>query len=150
MSETTDILINAADREFGQAKQSEDQRSNITGLIVVIATAIQGGLTQTGLNKNALPLTIMLIVLGAFGMLVSLKLYERFRRHIRYAFLIRKRLEELHPDTQLSTLLETTRKEQQAEFSILRSIRLYILWMALHGIILVLGIVYTIIATLHY
>ena len=148
MSETTDILINAADREFGQAKQSEDQRSNLTGLIVVVASAIQGGLTQTGLNKSALPLTIMLIVLGIFGIVASIKLYERFRRHVRYGFLIRKRLEELHPDTQLSAMLEITRKEQQAEFPVLRGIRLYLIWLMLHGMIMVLGIIYTAIALL--
>ncbi len=148
MSETTDILINAADREFGQAKQSEDQRSNLTGLIVVVASAIQGGLTQTGLNKSALPLTIMLIVLGIFGIIASIKLYERFRRHVRYGFFIRKRLEELHPDTQLSAMLEITRKEQQAEFPVLRGIRLYLIWLMLHGMIMVLGIIYTAIALL--
>jgi len=64
-------------------------RSPITGLIVVVASAIQGGLTQTGLNKHALPLTIMLIILGLFGMLASMKLYERARRHTRLGFLIR-------------------------------------------------------------
>ncbi len=149
MSETTDILINAADREFGQAKQSEDQRANITGLVVVVASAIQGGLTQTGINKNALPLTIMLIVLGIFGVLASMKLYERARRHLRLGFLIRQKLEELHPDTQLSLLLETTRKEQQEEFPVLRSIRLYIIWTILHCLIMVLGIIYTTIAILH-
>jgi Ca2+/Na+ antiporter len=149
MSETTDILINAADREFAQAKQSEDQRANITGLIVVVASAIQGGLTQTGLNKNALPLTIMLIVLGLFGMLASMKLYERARRHTRLGFLIRNKLEELHPDIQLSALLEITRKEQQEEFPVLRSVRLYIIWMAFHCLITILGVIYTVIAILH-
>lgn len=149
MSETTDILINAADREFGQAKQSEDQRANITGLLVIIASAIQGGLTQTGLNKNALPLTLMLIILGIFGILASLKLYERARRHTRLAFLIRERLEELHPETNLSQLLKITRKEQQASFPILRKIRLYIIWVTFHGMIMLLGIIYTIVALLH-
>lgn len=146
MSETTDILINAADREFGQAKQSEDQRANITGLLVIVASAIQGGLTQTGLTRNALPLTLMLIVLGIFGILASLKLYERARRHIRLGFLIRDRLEELHPETQLSQLLKTARKEQQADFPILRSIRLYLLWVAFHSLIMLMGIIYTAIA----
>ncbi|HTK10748.1 MAG TPA: hypothetical protein VL485_26475 [Ktedonobacteraceae bacterium] len=149
MSETTDILIHAADREFSQAKQSEDQRANITGLVVVIASAIQGGLTQTGLNRNALPLTIMLIVMGGFGVLASLKLYERFRRHIRFGSLIHQKLEELYPDTQLQHLLDQTRIEQQNEFPIVRSIRLYILWIMLHFIISLLGIIYTFIALSH-
>ncbi|HZO72237.1 MAG TPA: hypothetical protein VFB60_08530 [Ktedonobacteraceae bacterium] len=148
MSETTDILMNAADREFGQAKQSEDQRANITGLVVIVASAIQGGLTQIGLNRSALPLTIMLMILGAFGMLASIKLYERFRRHVRLGFLMRKKLEELHPETQLSSLLELARKEQQEEFPLLRKVRLYLIWMALHGMILLLGIIYTFIAIL--
>lgn len=149
MSETTDILINVADQEFAQAKQSEDQRANITGLLVVVASAIQGGLTQTGLTKNALPLTIMLIVLGAFGMVASIKLYERAKRHIRLKFFVRNRLEELYPDTQLQALLDLTRKEQQAKFPIVRGIKLWSLWVLLNGIISILGIIYTIIAALH-
>ncbi|GER90664.1 hypothetical protein KDW_48260 [Dictyobacter vulcani] len=149
MSETTDILINVADQEFAQAKQSEDQRANITGLVVVVASAIQGGLTQTGMTRNALPLTIMLIVIGAFGMVASIKLYERARRHIRLKFFIRKRLEELYPETQLQNLLDLTRKEQQADFPIMRNIRLWSIWIILNGMVSVLGIVYTIIALLH-
>ncbi|GCE30173.1 hypothetical protein KDA_56570 [Dictyobacter alpinus] len=149
MSETTDILINVADQEFAQAKQSEDQRANITGLVVVVASAIQGALTQTGLTKNALPLTIMLIVIGAFGMVASIKLYERARRHIRLKFFVRQRLEELYPDTQLQALLDSTRKEQQADFPIVRHWRLWSLWVILNAMISILGIIYTIVAILH-
>jgi hypothetical protein len=64
-------------------------------------------------------------------------------------FLIRNKLEELYPDTQLSVLLETTRKEQQEEFPVLRSVRLYIIWMVLHCMIAILGVIYTVIAILH-
>ncbi|GCE12267.1 hypothetical protein [Tengunoibacter tsumagoiensis] len=149
MADTTDILISAADREFGQARQSEDQRATLTGIILVVASAIQGGLTQTGLDKSALPLTIMLIILGLFGILASLKLYERARRHTRAAFLFRQRLEELFPETQLSQVIEKTRQQQQKEFPILRNVRLYMLWIALHGLIAGLGIIYTIISFIH-
>ncbi|GLV58030.1 hypothetical protein KDH_48640 [Dictyobacter sp. S3.2.2.5] len=149
MSETTDILISVAEQEFAQAKQSEDQRANITGLVIVVASAIQGGLTQTGLTKSALPLTLMLIAIGAFGMLASIKLYERFRRHVRLKFKIRQRLEELYPDTRLQALLDLTRQEQQKDFPFLRGVRLYLIWVWLHGFIVILGIIYTIIALLH-
>ncbi|GCE18620.1 hypothetical protein [Dictyobacter kobayashii] len=149
MSETTDILINVAEQEFAQAKQSEDQRASITGLIVVVASAIQGGLTQTGLTRSALPLTLMLIAIGTFGALASIKLYERFRRHVRLKFLIRQRLEELYPDTKLQALLDLTRKEQQKDFPFLRGVRLYLIWVWLHFFIIILGIIYTIIALLH-
>jgi hypothetical protein len=106
MSETTEILLHQIDEERSQARQSEDQRATISGLIVIIASAIQGGLTQTGSQKNALPLTIMLAILGFFGMVASAKLYERHQLHIHRALNIRDRLEKLYPDTELRSTLD--------------------------------------------
>ena len=81
MTETVEILVSIMEQQLSQAKQSEDQRANITNIVVLIAAAIQGGLTQTGFTKNVLPLTITLIAIGIFGVVATAKLYERFRYH---------------------------------------------------------------------
>src|SRR5436190_24361360 len=129
MAEAVDILIHISEQEYTQAKQSEDQRTNITGLIIIVASAIQGGLTQTGLNRNVLPLTITLILLGIFGGVAVEKLYERFQYHMMVEREIRKRLEELYPDTQLKTVRNTALERHKTEdVRWAQSIRLHIIW----------------------
>lgn len=146
MNDNTDILLHMIELNWTNARQAEDQRSAITGLIVVIASAIQGGLTQTGFSKNALPLTLMLVVLGAFGMLATAKLYERFQLNVAIAVNIRKRLEELNPDVQVKKIVDITENEHLAQHPILgRKVRLHNMWIMLHTLIVVLGTIYTII-----
>ena len=111
MDEQIEILLHEADVNWAKNKQQEDQRAAITGLIVVIASAIQGGLTQTGFTKNALPLTITLIVLGLFGILACAKLYERAKLHSDRAKRLRKRIDELYPTLQAQTLLDSSDEE---------------------------------------
>jgi hypothetical protein len=146
MKDTNDILLHMIELNWTNARQAEDQRSTITGLIIIIASAIQGGLTQTGFSKNALPITLMLIVLGAFGMLASAKLYERFQLNVAMAVNIRKRLEELHPDIQIKKIVDKTEAEHLAMHPILgEKVRLHRVWQGLHALIVILGITYKII-----
>lgn len=146
MNNDTDILLRMIELNWTNARQAEDQRSAITGLVVIIASAIQGGLTQTGFSQNALPLTLMLIILGVFGMLATAKLYERFQLNVAFAVNIRKRLEELNPDIQIKKIVDITENEHLALHPILgKKVRLHKLWLTLHALIATLGITYTII-----
>ena len=147
MGEQTKILLHIAEENWAKTKQHEDQRATITGLIVVIASAIQGGLTQTGFTKNALPLTITLIVLGLFGILAGAKLYERAKLHSDRANRLRKRVDELHPTLHMQTLLDSSDEEHRLRYGILATkVRLHIVWLTLDGMIVLLGIIYSIIA----
>ncbi|SRR6266496_1833070 len=147
MDEQTKILLHEADVNWAKTKQHEDQRAAITGLIVVIASAIQGGLTQIGFTKSALPLTMTLIVLGLFGILASAKLYERAKLHSDRAKRLRKRIDELHPPLQAQALLDSSDEEHYLKYGILATkIRLHAIWLTLHSMIALLGIVYTVIA----
>jgi uncharacterized membrane protein len=149
MNEITEILLRVAEQNYAHARQHEDQRAAIAGLIVLIATAIQGGLTQTGLHKNALPLTIMLIVIGIFGMIAGIKLYERSKLHSARVRKLRERIDELNPDAQLQNSLDLSDQEHNTKYPfIARWVRLYILWIVLPGIIASLGFIYTFIIVL--
>src|SRR5690349_1202200 len=126
MDESTEILLRVAEENWAKTRQHEDQRTAITGLIVVIAAAIQGGLTQTGFAKAALPLTITLIMLGLFGALACAKLYERSGLHSRRARLLRRRIDELHPSLQIETLLTISDEEHKLKVGFLATkIRLH-------------------------
>lgn len=146
MTETTEILIHVMEQQFSQAKQSEDQRANITNIIVLIAAAIQGVLTQTGFTKNTLPLTITLIIIGIFGVVATAKLYERFSYHYEVMRQIRQKLETLNPDTTIRACLDAAWQEHIKKHPIISTkIRLYAIWSALHVLIAALGVIYTII-----
>ena len=150
MDEQTEILLRVAEENWAKTKQHEDQRAAITGLVVVIAAAIQGGLTQTGFTRSALPLSITLIILGLFGMLACAKLHERASLHQLRARRLRQRIDELHPTLQMETLLDSSDKEHKLKSGILATrIRLHIMWLTLDGMIALLGIIYSIIALVH-
>lgn len=149
MTETTEILIHLMEQQLSLAKQSEDQRTNITNIVVLITAAIQGALTQTGFTKNALPLTFTLIIIGLFGIIATTKLYERFRYHYEVMRQIRKKLETLHPDTTIEACLDLAWREHITKYpAISRRIRLYVVWSTLHAFIVLLGVIYTIIVLL--
>jgi uncharacterized membrane protein len=116
MNEITEILLRVAEQNYAHARQHEDQRAAIAGLIVLIATAIQGVLTQTGLHKNALPLTIMLIVIGIFGMIAGIKLYERSKLHSARVRKLRDRIDELNPDAMLQNSLDLSDQEHNTKY----------------------------------
>ena len=150
MSEPTEILTAIMNQQLLQAKQSEDQRSGITSIIVLIAAAIQGGLTQTQLNRNSLHLTIPLIVIGVFGVIATAKLYERFRYHYAVMREIRKNLETLQPDTALEASMEVAWQGHAKKYPFISTkIRLYAVWLTLHFLIAASGLVYTLVILFH-
>ena len=145
--EDAEILLRVMTEYKTQSRQTEDQRAAITGFVVLIASAIQGALTQTGFHKNALPLTLMLIVLGLFGSLATLKLHEKSRLFDKYSNRIIKRLEELYPNTQVgkvldSVYIEHTKRKIVALFN--TRIRTFSIWLGLDILITILGVIYTI------
>jgi len=105
-----------------------------------------GVLTQDGLTRNTLPLTILLIVLGVFGAIASEKLYERSKLHMELAWAWRRRLYELHTDIQLDRLTNQAEEIHRQRFPRLSRLRLHRVWVTLDLAIAVAGIVLTIIA----
>jgi hypothetical protein len=74
MADTTDILMSMIEENWNQVRHSEDQRATITNLIIIVVSVIHGVLTQTGFTRKALPLTLLLIILGLYGIVVTAKL----------------------------------------------------------------------------
>ncbi len=146
MAETTDILVSMIEENWNHVRHSEDQRATITNLIVIVVSVIQGVLTQTGFTKNALPLTILLVLLGFYGIVTTAKLHERSRFHIKRARKFRDRLDILCPDAHIKLLQQVADEEHQRQHPVLaKRVRLSSLWLALHIFIALLGFIYTII-----
>src|SRR5579875_869627 len=131
MEEASTFMLQILAEERTQARQSEDQRSTSTGIIVVIAAAIQGALTQTGFTHSAIPLTITLVCLGIFGAISSVKLYERYQYHINRAKKLRLKIEEFYPQTCIQSVLDSADNEHMTNYPLLsQRIRVHHLWLS--------------------
>jgi hypothetical protein len=105
MSEKTEVLLQLYAEERAQARQSEDQRAALTNIIIVLVGAGLAFMSQLKLEREALPLSIGMMVIGIFGALACAKYFERWYRHWSRAYAFRAQLFEMHPDIepQLST-----------------------------------------------
>ena len=101
MADTSDVLLKLNEQKWAEVKQSEDQRAVLTNVILLIASAIVGVFTQKGLDRNGLPLSILLIYLGIYGIIVARKYRERIHYALSIIKLYRDRLNELHPDAEI-------------------------------------------------
>src|SRR4030066_183577 len=146
MADDTEVLLKFFDEDWRQVRQSEDQRTAFSNIILLIASAVFGFLTQNGLTRNALPLALLLIVLGIFGGIASEKLYERSKLHMELAWAWRRRLYELHPDIQLDRLIVEAEEVHRKRFRRLFGLPLHRVWLALDLGIAAAGIILTVIA----
>jgi hypothetical protein len=143
MADDTDVLLKVYEEQWAQARQHENQRIAITNIILVIAPAITVFISQQGLNQQVLPLTILLIAIGLFGVLACSKLSEAADFHLERTRFLHKRLDELHPNAQLQRLRDEADKKHTAQFPRYQKIRVYQLWLILHWTIVLVGAVLT-------
>lgn len=147
MADTSDVLLKMIEEGWSLAKQSEDQRATMTNYIIVISAAIFGFIMNKGIAKEVWPLSVLLVMLGIYGAIISAKLYERFKLHEHIVIKIIQRLDELHPDAQLQQLVRAAEKEHNTKFRLVR-LRLNWLWLVLHITIALLGVAITVIAVI--
>jgi len=145
MTDDSEVLLKFFDEDWRHVRQSEDQRTAFSNIILLIASAVFGFLTQYSLTRNTLPLTILLIVLGIFGGIASDKLYERSKLHMELAWAWQRRLFELHPDIQLDRLKGEAQEAHRKRFPRLFGLRLHLVWLTLHLSIALAGIILTIV-----
>jgi hypothetical protein len=134
-NEVTTILLNEIDRQWSQAKQSEDQRAILSNFIVVIAVASEGFMVSKDFPKRALVVAISMIILGLFGAVASAKYYERFRMSMTRVGRLREKLDDMYPDLGLDETEEKADLKHASRYSVLSALRLNFLWS-----ILMLGI----------
>ena len=141
MADATKALLKLYREERTQGRQSETQRSTIANFIITISAVVLGFLVQKGFTMESLPLAILLIGLGIYGAVISVKLYERWEYHMRRAKCWRTRVDELNPDAGIERCRKKARKEQKEKHPILWKIKLHWLWLILHISIALSGVV---------
>jgi len=143
MADDTDVLLKFFEEDWRQVRQEENQRTAFSNIVFLIASAVLGILTQFGLSRDSLPLTLLLIVLGIFGGIASEKLYERSKLHMELAWAWRRRLYELHPEAQVERMVAEARDINRRRFPRLRRVHLHHVWLTLDLFIALAGIALT-------
>ncbi|GCE28077.1 hypothetical protein KDA_35610 [Dictyobacter alpinus] len=145
MNEAVEVLLRFIDQRYSQRRHHEDQRAAITGVVFVVAAAIQGALAQMGFNKNALTLALTLIILGIFGMIASAKLSQKCAWHDHMLAQLFRQLDEFIPELKVRDTHRTTREEYEKNHKLLLKIHAHDIWAVVNLLIALLGIVYTIV-----
>jgi hypothetical protein len=144
MADVSDVLLKFFEEDWRQVRQEENQRTAFSNIVFLIASAVLGLLTQFGLHRESLPLTILLIVLGIFGGIASEKLYERSKLHMELAWAWRRRLYELHPDTHVERMVGEADEINRKRFPRLIRLHLHHVWLTLDLFIALAGVALTI------
>jgi len=146
MADSSDILWNLYQEHCAWERHHEEQRASVTNILVAIAAGVLSIITlSNGFTRSDLPLTIFLIMQGLFGSLFVAKQYERFTRHQRLAGNYRQALDGRFPESQILTLRKIAEEEQEREFRILSKLRLHHLWIGIHLLIGLFGLVLTLV-----
>lgn len=117
------------------ARQAEDKRAMIAHIVLILATLTLGAFFVTGRAF----LTLLLILLGLYGLLTTVKLYERSQYHIFRARKLRARLDELCPDAQLELLYKSAETEHQGHYPRLMKVRLNTIWLCFYAVLIIVG-----------
>ena len=143
MTDVNDVLLRLYEEQRSQARQSEDQRATISNIVLVIASAILGFVSQNGLVLTTLPLTVLLIVIGLYGAVASEKLYERFRFHANRSSYLRKQIDKLNPKVSCLKIFSEADNAHHKEYPVLLKIRVHVIWLLLHIAITMAGLILT-------
>jgi hypothetical protein len=135
-----DILLRLWQEQRTQARQSENHRAIMT---LVVVTGTVSGMAFVALQSNSriasAAVALGVCLLGLFGALISAKYFERFKMHMDGAQLLRRRLNDLHPELYLEDDWAANRLQHESNYRILARIRLEHLWVTTHLGIALLG-----------
>jgi hypothetical protein len=116
----------------------------MTTLLVTLSVATVGLITfDKELSLTDLAPSFLLLFLGIFGIFFSAKHYERFNFHIARVRSYRATLERSFPDVQWKELRKEADEYHEPRFPRLVEQRQHRLWLVLHGVNAILGLVLT-------
>jgi hypothetical protein len=126
------------------SREAEEKRFLLATVNVFLATALQVTIVLTGFHRQIVLLSCWLVLIGIYGVVANLKLYERSQFHIARARKLRAELNDLCPDSELEQLFQRAEQEQKRAYPLLVKVRLNTIWTALHALIGLLGVTYSI------
>jgi hypothetical protein len=142
-----EVLLALYNENAAQARQHELYRQAITGVVGGIAGGIVGVSIKeahTVLDSPLLPAAgAFLALVGAFGLIATMKHYERNRLHIERMREVRVHLQALPgmPPGILANINTRANGANDANYPLLSKVRLNWIWNTFHLLVVVTGVV---------
>jgi hypothetical protein len=134
--------------ETAQFRHHENERSAVASAVTGISAAMVAIVTfDDSIAAPAdIPTALLLVALGVFGAIFSMKQYERSQFHYQRLQNVRGELESLLSDCPLQQLRDAAETNHKAKFPVLWGLRLHDLWLALHLVVSVVGVFLLVVA----
>jgi hypothetical protein len=144
MADDTDVLLKFYDQARTEMRHIEEQRATTTNMIIVIMSVIIGYTVQQKFSLSLIPLSLLIIGLGIYGVFITSKLYERHQLAQSRSEYWLKHIDKLHPKSNVLKLRAESDKEHNKKYAWSSKLHLNSLWISLHVIFIVIGIGMTI------
>lgn len=140
--QTQEVLLRLIEGHSEMARHSEDQRATMTNFLVTIAAALVAFVSQQQFAPSTRIVSAIIIVIGVFGLLASLKYAQHFHLHYSLIKRFQQRLNEVTPEVHYADIRAQAINHNQERYPIMRRrIAVITLWLFLHGAICVIGVV---------
>lgn len=138
-----EVLLVFVGEYWEENRHIEEQRVAISNIIIIVASAAIGLIAQKEISISRLPLALLIAFAGLYGILATAKLYERYRFLQTRLDLFYEKIDLLQPDATFEDLRKKALQQHRRNFRVLARLPLNMLWMAIHAVLLVLGLVLT-------
>ncbi|MBD2106020.1 hypothetical protein [Nodosilinea sp. FACHB-13] len=136
---TVEVLLKMYETRYVLAKQAEDQRATMSNFLITIAAATFAFISQQEFSKQTIPVGLLTIFLGLFGLFMSAKYSQHYLKNYRVAKLISKRIAQLCPQAQLREIECEALDESASRDPFFSKFPTLYLWSALHIMVCLIG-----------
>jgi Helix-turn-helix domain len=134
------ILLRLWQEQRNQARQCENHRAMLSSMIVLACTAAAAGSLAVHSARIDVCLDGAIVALGIFGALACHKYYERHQMHMTEAQALRRQLSSLRPRLGIESGWRDARAEHHSRYPVVYQVRLHQLWVAIHLIVALVGV----------
>ena len=139
--EKSDLYMKLFQEYASEARHHEQQRATVTGFFSALAAGI---LTVVGMDRaltaSDIPASLFLVAIGVFGCVFSAKQYERFFVNMERARRFREALEDSLEGSNIRGIKRGADRDAAERFPRLHKSRLGLLWVVLHALIALFGV----------
>jgi hypothetical protein len=136
-----DALLRLYQSEWEKARDLQSQANGFATLLAVVMTGVLALVSQHWTELATLPLALIVIALGAFGVLMSGKQNEQFMLHIERAKGWRDQAASLIPDAAILPAKEAAWNAHKERFPHFHHLQLGEYWFRFYVVYTVIGVI---------
>ena len=147
---SVEVLMALISEYWGEIHHIEDQRSALTNILLVIEAAAIALVVESKYSRMSLPLPILLTLVGVLGILATRKYHERFCYAQERLTQWYRAIDNLCPEASIMDNLRKANERHEGDGRLLllkryhlSRVPLHWLWIWIHVIFVVTGIVLT-------